>query len=85
MPILKGDPSRPRTQPLDGPHRNSQRNIFRLSNITLERALDAPKALAKRFTKFITNYDTGRVEIPKNVIGPRRTGPHLNVGQIPED
>lgn len=82
MPLLKG-PSVPKTA------RKPGRDTYRLTNITSEVCKTDPHPLAKRFTKFITKYDTERVEIPSNLIGGPTDvtgGPkHLDVGQIPED
>jgi hypothetical protein len=86
MPLLKG-PSAPKTA------RKPGRDTYRLTNITSEVCKTDPHPLAKRFTKFITNYDKERVEIPRNLLSARRdtagTQPNaercLDVGQIPED
>jgi hypothetical protein len=65
---------------------------LRLTNITVERARTNASAMARRFTKFLTNFH-GQVKIPTNLLSPDRESlsgdadgqRHLDVGQIPED
>lgn len=87
---LSDFPTGTNTPPHFGPREG--RECYPLDRVTTERARTRPHALAKRFTKFITNM-TGQVKVPKAIdakdkstSGYQVDSPRcIDVGQIPED
>jgi hypothetical protein len=76
-------------KPADWGPRAERREVIRQSNITVDRRRNKPHKLAKRNTKFITNF-SGQVKIPRNTVGGEGMivgggVKRIDVGQVPED